>query len=154
MTREWKEPQSPEGHGAERGSWGRVEGRTAPLRSCPGGRCVCSKWGCGAGSFQCAWKSKTSESIVTLVKRSVREDLITLYCSLKGGCLEVWVSLFSHITALGCEVMALSSSRGCSLGYWEKLILKRSGNSLEQAACRGDSVAILGSVRETRRCGT
>jgi len=39
-------------------------------------------------------------------------------------------------------------------GYWEKFLLRKSGNVLAQAAQRGGGVTIPGGDQEPWRCGT
>lgn len=44
---------------------------------------------------------------------------------LKGGSSEVVVSLFSRVTVLGQEVVALRCIREVQFGYWAKLSLRQ-----------------------------
>ena len=65
----------------------------------------------------------------SLEKRRLRDILSLSTFSLKGGCGEVEIGLFSQVTAIGAEEMASSCTRGGS--GW-----------------------ILGGVQEKGRCGT
>lgn len=69
---------------------------------------------------QVLWEVPEELGLFRVKKRSFRGDLIMLYLKAVGG--EVRVCLFSHITVVGREVMALSHTRRGSVEYQEKLL--------------------------------
>jgi len=64
--------------------------------------------------------------LFTLEKRRLRGAIITLCNDLKGGCGEVGVGLFSHITSDGMRQNRLKLCRGLfRLGIRKKIFSKR-----------------------------
>ena len=92
------------------------------------------------------WRAAEGTGIVQSAEEG---DLIALYNSLKGGCGEVGVGLFSQIRVIG---MASSCARGGSgwilrkisspraVKYWNKLPRENGGDT------------VLGGLQETWRC--
>ena len=58
------------------------------------------------------------------------------------------VSIFSHVTVIGLEVMTLSCTRGGSGWILGKKILRKSGKTLEHAAQGGGGVTVPGGVKK------
>ena len=50
-------------------------------------------------------------------KRRLRGDLMTLYNSLKRGCGKVGFNIFSSVTAIELEGMALGCTREAEVAY-------------------------------------
>ena len=64
------------------------------------------------------------------------------------------VSFFSQVKAIGREGMVLRHTRGGSGWMLGKIILRKSGETLEQPAQGGCGVTVPGGVQETFRRGT
>ena len=85
-------------------------------------------------SLICHWVILSEESLLRL---GLREHLIALFSSLKGGCSEAGVGLISQVSAIGWEEMASNCIRGGSGWILEKILLRKSGNMLKQVAQGG-----------------
>jgi len=66
------------------------------------------QWSCKRSGAQVWWGEAEGAGVVQSEEEELRGDLTALYNDLKGGCDKVKVNLYSQVTVIGWEGMALT----------------------------------------------